>query len=230
MDFSDILASSIHDIKNSLGLILNSLDELVEDPGNQLADPRQASLLKHEVQRANSNLLQLLTLYKLGKEQLAVRIAEYNLEEFCEEVVAESLAVCQALGLELDYDCDPELSGYFDSELVRGVLTSSIGNAQRYARTRIRLSAAEEQGMLVIRLEDDGAGFPAAVLGLLPEHGGQTDPSPAEPAAAASSRTRLGLYFAQQVARLHQTPQATGRIRLTNAHHLPGGCFELWLP
>ncbi|MCF1184433.1 HAMP domain-containing histidine kinase [Marichromatium gracile] len=229
MDFSDILASSIHDIKNSLGLIFNSLDDLVDDPSNQLADPRKASLIKHEVQRANNNLVQLLTLYKLGNAQLATRIAEHNLEEFCEEVVAECQAVCTALGLELDYDCDPELTGYFDWELVRGVLTSSIGNAQRYARARIRLSAAEEQGMLVIRVEDDGAGFPAAVIGLLPDDG-QPDWSSDSETAPGTSRTRLGLYFAHQVARLHHTPEAFGRIGLSNAHHLPGGCFELWLP
>ncbi|AHF04112.1 histidine kinase [Marichromatium purpuratum 984] len=228
MDFSDILASSIHDIKNSLGLIFNSLDDLVDDPANQLADPRKASLIKHEVQRANSNLLQLLTLYKLGNAQLATRIAEHNLEEFCEEVVAECQAVCAALGLELGYDCDPELSGYFDWELVRGVLTSSIGNAQRYARARIRLSAAEEQGMLVIRVEDDGAGFPGALIGLLPDDGHAEWPE--SETAPGASRTRLGLYFAHQVARLHHTPEAFGRIRLTNAHRLPGGCFELWLP
>ncbi|MBK1718056.1 sensor histidine kinase [Thiocystis violacea] len=224
MDFSDILASSIHDIKNSLGLILSSLDDLIVNPDNHLADPRQASLLQHEVQRANSNLIQLLTLYKLGHEQLTVRVTDNNLDDFLEEVVANSQSVCKALDLELSHHCDPSLDGYFDAELIRGVLDSTIGNARRYARRRIELNASREDGFLVIRVEDDGSGFPAALTGLL-------DPPPGEPRDELNSgRTQLGLYFATRIAQLHRNGDKTGRIRLRNGHHLEGGCFELWLP
>ncbi len=224
MNFSDILASSIHDIKNSLGLILSNLDDLINNPDNRIADPRQASLLLHEAQRANNNLIQLLNLYKLGHAQLVVSVAEHNLEDFLEEVVAENQAVCLALGLELSYSCDPDLSGYFDSELIRSVLDSTIGNARRYARGGILLSAAHEDRELVIRVEDDGSGFPRHLTGLL-------DPTSHRPGDSGNpSRTHLGLYFASEVAMLHKTPERTGRVVLKNDHQLPGGCFELWLP
>lgn len=224
MDFSDILASSIHDIKNSLGLILNNLDELIANPDNRLANPRQASLLQHEAQRANSNLIQLLNLYKLGNQQLVAAIAEQNLDDFLQEVVADSQAVCHALHLDLSYACDPNLTGYFDAELIRGVLDSTIGNARRYARQKILLSADTEEGYLVIRVEDDGAGFPGELPQWLPDEN--------EPARQSSTlaRTRLGLYFACCIAQLHRTSERTGRVRLKNAHTLSGGCFELWLP
>ena len=39
MKFADILASLIHDMKNSLGMLLNSLGELLDDP---LADAQPA--------------------------------------------------------------------------------------------------------------------------------------------------------------------------------------------
>lgn len=230
MDFSDILASSIHDIKNSLGLILNSLDDLVSNPENHLANPRQASLLKHEVHRANSNLLQLLTLYKLGNAQLSVRVSEHNIDEFLEEVVADSQAVCDALGLDLAYRCEPDISGYFDLELVRGVLNSTIGNAQRYAKSKILLSAAQEDGYLVLRVEDDGQGFPEGLIKLLPAAERASEAWSDARDSVSASRTRLGLYFAYRIAELHRTPKMSGQIRLRNAHQLPGGCFELWLP
>lgn len=224
MDFSDILASSIHDIKNSLGLIINNLDELIANPDNRLANPRQASILQHEAQRANSNLIQLLNLYKLGNDQLAVRIAEQNLEDFLEEVVAANQSVCQALDIELVATCDPTLSGYFDAELIRGVLDSTIGNARRYARARILLSADMEDDYLVIRVEDDGGGFPGQLPQWLPE-AQAPEANPTDP-----TRTRLGLYFAYRIAEQHRTPERSGRVRLSNGHHLTGGCFELWLP
>lgn len=228
MDFSDILASSIHDIKNSLGLILNSLDDLITNPDNHLADPRQASLLKHEVNRANSNLLQLLTLYKLGNAQLGLRIAEHNLDDFLDDVVADNQAVCTALGLELTYLCEEDLSGFFDWDLVRGLLNSIIGNAQRYARSRIRLSAREEDGYLVIRVEDDGAGFPESHLRMLKAAAEDSQEEGSEEGIA--SHTRLGLYFASRIAEQHRAGDRVGHIRLANAQDLPGGCFELWLP
>lgn len=228
MDFSDILASSIHDIKNSLGLILNDLGDLIANPDNHLANPRQASLLQHEAQRANSNLIQLLNLYKLGHEQLVVQIAEHNLEDFLEEVIAESQAVCNALDLDLSYTCDPNLTGYFDAELIHSVLDSTIGNARRYTHKTILLSADSEDGYLVIRVEDDGSGFPGKLPQWLPDENEQAR-SPTDP-SSDPSRTRLGLYFASRIAQLHKTPGHTGRICLKNGHTLTGGCFELWLP
>lgn len=224
LDFSDILASSIHDIKNSLGLILTNLEDLIANPDNRIANPRQASLLQHEARRANSNLIQLLMLYKLGHEQLSMRVTANNVADFLDEVVAENLSVCRALDLGLSHQCGPDLEGYFDLELVRGVLDSTIGNARRYARSRIELSAAQEDGFLVIRVEDDGAGFPPSLIGLL-------EYRPGEPTDTSNpGRTQLGLYFATRMAQLHRNGEAMGRIRLVNGHHLSGGCFELWLP
>ncbi len=224
MDLSDIMASSIHDLKNSLSIIVSNLDDLIASPHNHLANPRQANVLKHEVRRVNRNLVQLLTLYKLGNEQLAVQIAEHNLDEFLEEMVADNSAICTALGLELTYHCDPELMGYFDWELVRGTLDSTIGNATRYARHRILLSAAKENDELVIRVEDDGEGFAQTIIqSCLDAQTHAQNP-------VMSGRTRLGLYFAACIARLHRNGDQRGRIQLRNNHHLSGACFQLHLP
>ncbi|PQJ95429.1 sensor histidine kinase [Chromatium okenii] len=226
MDFSDVLASSIHDIKNSLGLILNSLNELVNDPNNHIANPRQASLLQHETQRANSALIQLLNLYKIGNAQLVARINEHNLDDFFEDVLADNQAMCRGLNLELTHRCDPHLTGYFDADLIHGLLNSAIGNAGRYAKTKILLSATIEERYCVIRLEDDGAGFPDALIHCLPSENGLPQFIANDP-----SRTHLGLYFASRIAALHRNSDGrTGMIRLRNAHILSGSCFELWLP
>ncbi|AFL73147.1 sensor histidine kinase [Thiocystis violascens] len=229
MDFSDILASSIHDIKNSLGLILNDLDDLITNPDNRLANPRQAILLQHEAQRANCNLIQLLNLYRLGNRQLVARIAEYHLDDFLQETIAESQAICQALGIDLSYDCDPDLTGYFDAELIHGVLDSTIGNARRYTHRKILLSAVEQDGYLVIRVEDDGPGFPGKLPQWLPDED-ESARNNEEAPATDRSRTRLGLYFAARVAQLHRNAERTGRICLQNGHTLKGSCFEMWLP
>lgn len=224
LDWSDVMAASIHDIKNSLALILGNLDDLVANPENRLADPRQATLLKQEVHRVHRSLVQVLMLYKLGNQQFVPQIDEHNLEDFLEEVVADNQVQCAALGLRLDFACDADLTGFFDWELVRGVLDSTIGNACRYARARIRIRADREAGELVLRVEDDGAGFPASVLSSLP------NPGTASPDPIMAGRTRLGLYFAAQVAAQHRDGERVGGIRLANGGGYGGGVFELRLP
>lgn len=225
MDFSDMLASSIHDIKNSLVLISTNLAEMISNDQNEFADPRQASLLQHEVQRVNHNLVQLLSLYKLGNEGLSIDIDEHNVEELLIECQASNQAVCNALGIELSYQCDASLNAFFDLEMVRSVIDSTIGNAQRYAKEKIHLSAEQADGFIVIRIEDDGNGFPEHLLRTL-DH---DHPSPAVN-PRASGRTRLGLLFAEKISELHRAGEKHGRIQVKNGYQLPGGCFELWLP
>lgn len=225
MDFSDMLASSIHDIKNSLALISNKLHDIIHDENNQFADPRQVSLLEHEVQRVNHNLVQLLSLYRMGQEALSVDIDEHNVEEFFLECLANNQMVCDALGIELSYECDPALMAYFDLELVRSAIDSTIGNARRYAKSRIVLSAYKTTDFVVLRVEDDGAGFPDALLHRdddeqrLYTHNEQT-----------ANRTRLGLLFAEKISALHRSGDRQGSIKVSNGCNLPGGCFELRLP
>ncbi len=224
MDFPDMLASSIHDIKNSLGVVSNNLAILIGDPETKFSDPQRACLLQHEVQRVNNNLIQLLNLYKLGENALMLDICEHQVEDLLEEVVVNNEAICKSLGVTLDYGCDPELSGYFDLELLRGVLESTIGNAQRYATSRIHLDAKYKDDYLVIQVEDDGAGFPPELLKVtgIGHHMIQM--------LNVSGRTRLGLLFAEKISRLHRTKERTGFIRIENGCTLGGGCFQIWLP
>ena len=223
MQFSDVLASSVHDIKNSLGLVMNTLDRILSDPDTRIGDPRSAKVLQLEAQRANSNLVQLLSLYKLEKQQLAVNLLEHNVEDFLDEILAENAALMHSLGVEIETDCDVDFNAYFDENLVRGVLNSVVGNAERYTRDRIRLCAGEEDGYAVFRVEDNGNGFPGHMLDHAveaPQSGENSD----------KSHTQLGLYFASEVARLHKAGDREGYIRLRNGVNLEGGCFELWLP
>lgn len=224
MNFADILTSSIHDIKNSLGMIINNLEVIIGNPENKIVDRTNANLLQHELQRANNNLIQLLSLYNLDNQRLPVSIQERNLDDLLSELVLENQGVCANLGIALEYQCDPFLNGFFDEDLVRGVLNSTIGNAQRYSNSRILLSAEQGQGFLVLRVEDDGAGYPQSMQESLATD--QADNG----MAFTKGRTQLGLFFAHQIARLHKADGRTGHIRLRNHHQLPGGCFELWLP
>ncbi len=222
MQFSDILAASIHDIKNSLGMIMATLDDLTNDPNNHFTQPVQVIRLQEETKRANSDLIQLLLLYKYENQQLGLNITELNLEEFLEEIQAENSALLQARGISLNISCPSDLLGYFDDDLIKGVINSAIGNASRYTKSQILLRAEEEEGYLTIRVDDDGNGFPAEML--------EIEYSEIQKASFASGSTQLGLYFAQQIASIHENRGRHGHIRLENRQALSGGCFSIQLP
>ena len=222
MEFSDVLASAIHDIKNSLGMVINTVEELTADPLSELAGNPKALTLQLEAQRANNDLIQLLTLYKFQSDRLSANIVEHNLEDFLDDVLSEHRRLAEAQGLRIECRCDALLSGFFDEDLVRGVLNNAIGNAARYSRDRLLISAESIENYTVIRVQDNGEGFPQRMLDLHNESLPSAD--------FGQGRTRLGLHFADKVAKLHRDKDRRGFIRLENGGPLQGGCFSIWLP
>ena len=222
MNFSDILASSIHDIKNSLSMIINAAEMLADDDAIKATHADKASALEHEARRVNNCMIQLLSLYKFDSGRQSIRIDECNLDDCLQELVAENAHSAQSNGVHIECECDDFLNGYFDLDLVRGVLNSSIGNAERYANSRVRLSGSIEEGYTVFRIEDDGDGFSEDMI--------EINDTLNDGDSFASARTNLGLFFAKRVAESHEAGERRGYIRLRNQVGMSGGCFEMWLP
>lgn len=221
LDFSMVIASAVHDMKNSLGMVLHSLDELRDELSEDVRQSRRFNTLQYEAERVHGDLVQLLGLYRLEQDTLGVNIDEHYLPDVLNEQMARHQALLDGLGLTGEIASN-DLVGYFDRDLVGGVLASTINNAIRYTQSRIRLDARDEDGYLVLSVEDDGQGYPASMREA-PEriHKGID---------FSTGSTSLGLYFASAVAHLHHQGERTGFIRLRNGGELGGGIFELWLP
>jgi two-component system, OmpR family, sensor histidine kinase SenX3 len=219
--FSTILASSIHDMKNSLGVVLNSLDELL---GGVDAAPPSSRLakLRWEAQRVNDNLVQLLALYKMENQGLALNIDEYPVRDFIQEVLASEKAALETRNIEIGLQCPRDLVWYFDRDLSAGVLKNALNNALRYATTKVLIAAEEADHCLVLSVNDDGKGFPESVIADGRQHGHGVNFS--------SGNTGLGLYFTSRVAELHKNKGRQGAIELGNGGVLGGACFSIKLP
>lgn len=222
MIFYDILASIIHDMKNSLGMIINRLDEVVEELPSNLHESAKITAIQQEAKRLNNNLIELLTLYRIENERISAVIDEVFIDEFLQEIIAENQSVANSAEVTLTCDCARELSGYFDEGLVHGIINNLIGNALRYTEHTIELSAREQDGYLVISVEDDGNGFPHAML--------EAQKADAITNDIADGRTMLGIHFANMIAQMHQNKDKKGFIKLSNNNKLKGGCFSIYLP
>src|SRR5690554_4269948 len=187
IDFSMVLALTVHDMKNSLGMLLNSLDELRLENEDKLNDSPRFNTLQYEAERIHNDLVQLLGIYRLGENNLSAHIEEHFVPDFLSEHLARHTPLLNGLDIEYTVEAD-NINGFFDADLLTGVLNNTINNAIRYTRTRIRLTAREQDGYLVIGVEDDGTGYPESM-----QHTGTLSFKSLD---FNSGSTSLGLFFA----------------------------------
>lgn len=218
LDFSTILASSVHDMKNSLGMVLFSLEEMIEQNKNDA----KVQQLHYDVLRVNNYLIQLLSLYKMDKSVYPLHIADQDVAEFIEEQISRNHSLIDARGIQVEVDVEPGLVWFFDQNLLVGVVNNILANTVRYSNQNMKLSAYLEDEYLVIRIEDDGRGYPENLLGGLDEVSMGVD--------FVSGSTGFGLYFTHQVAQVHENNGRRGFVKIENNSQLGGGCFSLYLP
>lgn len=218
-----LLASSVHDIKNSLGMLLNTLEDVIAAAPLQQDDPqrRRFATLQGEAARINNALISLLGLYRLQQRQLPVRLQEVFVADFLDEQIEANRLLFETRGLQVDLICDAQLCAYFDPTLVAGVIGNVLVNGAHYAREHIAVGASVQADGLWIEVRDDGAGFPEKMLHSVRNRDRGID--------FGSGSTNLGLFFAGEIARLHQRGAAAGRVELHNPDG-GGGLFRLFLP
>lgn len=222
-DFSLIIASAVHDMKNSLGMLLNSLDTLCDDLPEAKKDELNTATIRYEAERVNSFLVQLLGLYKLENQGLSLHIDEYFVSDLLEEQQAHYQDLLNNRGIELKVDVANDLNWYFDRELILGIINNALNNAARYTQQRIDLLGYIEDEQLVIEVHDDGPGYPQAML--------EADPAEINNNINfKTGSTSLGLYFATMVARMHEQAGRHGEVELSNGGRLGGSVFKVSLP
>ena len=220
LDFSTVLANAIHDMKNSLGVVLGMLDEVAEVSEGAAGD--QLQMVRYEGRRVNHHLVQLLAIYRMQNHGYRAHPDEYVVADFLEELGQTNAGMLSSRHIELQIDCDPDLIGFFDRDLIASVLNNVINNAYRYSRARLCLQGRMEGSDLVLTVLDDGDGYPEHMKV-------EAGTRPAQLNISKGS-AGLGLYFAAQVAAFHQHRGRRGQIRCDNQGFDGGGRFSILIP
>ncbi len=222
LDFSFVLASSVHDMKNSLGMLLSSLEEVINDDAiKNEQQQRHFSILQYEATRINTELIQLLSLYRFQHQSQALKMDERFVYDTIEDQLARNDMLFKTQNIEVSVDCDPDLSWYYDDDLIGSVIHNVLVNGTRYASGKISVSAIVKNDMLVIEIADDGNGFPERMI----------DAASLESEEHKDGNsTQLGLFFAAKIAEFHQQKERKGYIQLSNGGELGGGIFRIMIP
>jgi len=225
IDFLDILASTIHDTKNSLSILFNTMEEVTgECRERNCATHQRFYALQYEIKRLNGSLIRLLSLYKAERGKFSINMDLYSVGEFLEEVVLENQPLLASKGINTEVNCPDSLFRAFDQGLVASVLHNVLNNAYHYAGDRVRISAREEKGYLLLQVEDNGKGYPASMIMDTENYpAGKTD-------VFKTGSTGLGLYFSMLVAQSHTNGEREGRISVENGGAFGGGVFTIHLP
>ncbi len=225
IDYEVILTSAVHDMKNSLCLLQQSIETMAADPETAAAPPSHNAKLAdlyYEVSRLNSGLIQVLAIYRDKKGQLPLTLSECFIADCFEELLVKNQIYCQAHDIDIEIDIAPDLAWYCDHNLISYLLADVFINALRYSKGKIKVSAYIADNQLIVKIADNGDGYPKEMLSA--KHGTMADLS------AKQGRTGLGLYFSHLIAHAHEVADKRGEISLTNGGKLGGGIFTLTLP
>lgn len=223
IDFATVLASGVHDMKNSLCMLIQSMELLQQELAEKsISASDELGRIHYEATRLNTNLLQLLSLYRIERDQLPLHMDEYNVDDLCDEILLKNAAYSQQRHITVSKECPAQLSWFFDNDLISNLINDMFVNALRYSASRLLLKACLQHQQLVIELHDDGSGYPPDMLDNSDEAINNLN--------LAAGRTGLGLFFAHMIARAHRNRQQCGRIELSNGGQFGGAVFRLILP
>lgn len=224
LNFSVVLATTIHDMKNSLCMLIQSIESLeMRAVENQSNEQTELARLHYEASRINGTLMQLLALYRVENDSFPLTIEEVFITDLLQDALDANRWWADQRNVALSLDADPDLSWYFDAELVSFLINDVLVNAIRYCDKTIHISARLIDDQLAIRVSDDGEGFPDEII----EMAAEVRPCSM---SVTQNRSGLGLYLAKLIARAHCNNSRKGAIILSNQGLLGGSDFVLRLP
>lgn len=223
IDFSSVLAAAVHDMKNSLCLLIQSIEQIAEQlPPAQTETKEQVANLHYEAARLNTSLVQILSLYRAQLESLPITVDQCFIEDLFHDIVSSNHLYIEQRKIDITTECEPDLAWYVDNDLIYLLINDVLVNALRYGNSCIRMHAYTEDNKLVIQVEDDGPGYPPQMLA-------QSDAELSE-FTMSQGRTGLGLFFARLIASAHTRDGQCGEISLSNGGSLGGSVFKVIIP
>lgn len=215
LDTQAFHAALMHELKNNLGLLGMTIDGIpVTGQPEHDGTLDDARLL---CQRVIERLQQTLLIYKASEHPIEPVVDAYSPIDMANELrdTAASLARGR-LSVDVEIAAGVPEIWFFDRNLVEMALINAIHNSLGYAKSRIRIGLAMQDGCLEISVWDDSTGYPDHVLEAF-----------ANKQPYRSTGTGLGLQFAQMMAEVHENKGKVGELRLSNAD---GALFTLVLP
>ncbi len=221
----DFVANVSHELKTPITSIKGFVETLLD---HAMQDPRETErflrIVQRQADRLHAIIEDLLNLSRIERDAEAGDIA---LEPGAlKAVLAAALQSCETLAqareVRLESECDPGLTAWINAPLLEQALVNLIDNAVKYSHAggKVRVEAAQQDGMIVIRVRDWGQGIEAKHLPRLFERFYRVDKARSRKLGG----TGLGLAIVKHIAQAHR-----GQVVVESVPG-EGSTFSLQLP
>lgn len=215
-----LIADSAHELRTPVSLIRTRIEMMEE--GVYRMDSESLGILAEESDRLVKLVEELRVLADLESPETGSDKVMLEVPVLLDEVVGSFGPALSRRQLELSVDSPQELPALrADSLQLHRLLANLLRNAVRHAESRVRISAADVDGSIWLRVEDDGPGIPVDARERVFERYYRTDAS----RSRESGGSGLGLAICREIVRAHG-----GRIAAVDSETLGGASLEVLLP
>lgn len=190
-----------HEFRTPLGIIVSSAGILDRYLDRLTPEQRREHLdnIQNSGKRMAGLMEGVLMFSRLEAEQFAFNPQPVDFPAFCKQIIAE-VATATEQRCPIELSTDGTTSVRCDESLIRHILTNLLGNAVKYspAGTPVSLRINSRADSVILRIEDQGIGIPAADrdrLGVAFYRGGNIAQAPG---------TGLGLFIVKRCVELHR--------------------------
>lgn len=204
MEWSDLVANQLHDLKNQLAVLMQQIDSGLPEDRIQL---QKSSRLIHD------DLNSLLVLFRLQGSDFTVNRMDLPLCDVPEEAVARHEPLLESAAVELQLECDPSAYGLYDRPLLVSVIAHGILNAIHAQADTIHLTAQLEEGGCSFSVDDNGIGLD-----------GKSGDS------AQLTGSGVGIQLGREIVAAHRRGGREGALWLRPSQRLGGTELKVWIP
>lgn len=202
-------ADLAHALKTPCAIMRNELESLSEQRVN-VAEAQEA------LARVDAQLGRSLARIRAANSAASVH-AQTDLSNSVARFSRLFKSMAEGQGKQFTSKAANDLKIRMDVQDIEEVLGNLLDNALKWCRSQVRLSAARENGSVVIRIEDDGPGIPEDAQRKALRAGGRLDTS--------TAGTGLGLAIAVDLLKAYG-----GNLSLLSSDDLGGLCVLVELP
>ncbi len=203
-------AAFAHDLRNPVTVLKGTVKQLRR--GGESAVEREQALKRLETYtlRIEQYVEAMSSIQRLEQMPVCRKVVDSALLRQELEEAAKLLAEPRrpSIRVSVEEQCVDRV--YIDHGIFLTVAENLIGNAVRFARQEMRVCLRQEGGFLTLSVEDDGPGYPAALL--------RDGPKPFGKASEDGAHFGMGLYSSQVLCGKHG-----GELRLENRAKEEGG-------
>jgi signal transduction histidine kinase/ligand-binding sensor domain-containing protein/DNA-binding response OmpR family regulator len=213
-----------HEIRTPLTLIMGPINDILKIRNLPPSISQPLELMNRNGKRMLRLVNQLLDFRKIQNQKMILKAANQDIIKFVGDICSNFNQLALQKNIRFSYPVDePETEAWFDSEKIDSVLFNLLSNAFKFTpegkAISVSVASQPEQGIIQIKIEDEGKGISKEKLPLLFQRFTSLASENID-----FSGTGIGLAYSYELVKLHK-----GDIKVESVPG-SGSCFVVELP